>query len=95
MASRRCLYCGCTEDRACAVPIATITDPRIREAHERYARMVAEHGIVTPATIGCWWVQLDPPVCSAPACVARLEAAQAFDETTGDASRVVVGQGVV
>ncbi len=94
-----CIYCGCTDDRACLIPLADFDSPTIREA---YAQLVAEcESLRAPvrATTACWWISKDPPVCSAPACSRRFAAARLFDLVTddgeGDASREIAGQGAV
>jgi hypothetical protein len=63
----KCIHCGCTERHACRV--------RVDEQPEDYQRAVRalarrRHQPV-PETIGCSWFETDPPVCSAPACVAK------------------------
>lgn len=66
MKERACVYCGCTEDRACIVPVADLSP--------RDQRTAATFGALSVAgTIACWWISKDPPVCSAPACRAKYE----------------------
>lgn len=53
-----CIFCGCTQERACRIPAAEAGLPAMLSG------MIAQDG-----TIGCSWIQLEPtPVCSAPAC---------------------------
>lgn len=78
-----CIYCGCTDDHACIVPIEDFDSPAIRAAQERFLESVGALGQVKSATVACWWISKDPPVCSAPACVTRFRAARQFDESLG------------
>lgn len=63
MPELRCVYCGCSDSRACVIDIDHV--PRdmaiLLEPHEK------ERG-----SVACWWVQERPPVCSAPRCMAAL-----------------------
>lgn len=62
-----CIHCGCTEDRACPIQVASLPADR-----QFYIAAAARHmGVAVPASIGCSWFETDPPVCSAPACVAK------------------------
>jgi hypothetical protein len=64
----RCVFCGCTERRACLVRLED-QPPSIRQLIEASAWPSAP-----PAESGCAWIQHDPPVCSAPACVKKWNA---------------------
>jgi hypothetical protein len=62
-----CIHCGCTEDNACLLRVAE-QDERLQTLVRALAR---RHGTAVPEVIGCSWFETDPPVCSAPACVAK------------------------
>jgi hypothetical protein len=100
-ARRACIYCGCTDDRACVVPLQTVDSPEIRAAHDRFLASCGVLGLVPQATIACWWISIDPPVCSAPSCARRHAAAKLFDRIRdeapidGESSREIAGQGTV
>lgn len=55
---RRCIYCGCTDSRACLIDIDDAQS--IDTADSAFSDQVA-----------CSWLSLDPPVCSAPTCRAK------------------------
>lgn len=59
---RRCVHCGCTEDRACSVLLSELDLTLVRRVFGTAPELLGTH-------MPCWWVSLDPPVCSAPACV--------------------------
>lgn len=59
---RRCIFCGCTETSACQL---TLEEAGLEEAHDQPAYAGELH-------VGCSWLQLNPPVCSAPACRDKL-----------------------
>jgi hypothetical protein len=83
----RCIFCGCTDSAACVISIDEL-EPAIRAgfldqvARERrflsgssdfdFAPRISADGR-TP----CWWISREPPVCSAPACTAKLRASTA------------------
>jgi hypothetical protein len=72
---RSCLYCGCTEDRACLIEAPRSADARVSEMVDAVAgRLGAASG-----KIGCSWLILPVglrhvSVCSAPACVETFQA---------------------
>lgn len=68
-----CMYCGCTENRACAIPrdeIDIVSQDALLE------RFQVESVDELPKLIGCWWISTSPPVCSANVCVMRYQAAR-------------------
>jgi hypothetical protein len=67
---RACVFCGCTEDRACVLDVAKLS------SRER-GILRDTCGDFTGDLVGCRWISLDPPVCSAPACAKRLETVNA------------------
>jgi hypothetical protein len=60
----RCVFCGCTETAACSIESASL------EARDRtdVAKYFADRGEELPERVSCWWVSLEPPVCSNPVC---------------------------
>lgn len=68
MSARTCIHCGCSDDRACRIRTAELP-PAAREVVAREQLLVPSLG--ASGTVPCWWVSLNPPVCSAPACVKK------------------------
>lgn len=71
---KTCIYCGCTDDRACTY------EPDDEEREARSGLFLAgvpldDFDDDQPANVTCFWISDDPPVCSAPACRAKFEAA--------------------
>lgn len=73
---RACIFCGCTEQRACRyVPTA---EEMLQRADAERLHELEQLG-ETPAgvdtawlqEVSCYWLQLDPPICSAPGCVEK------------------------
>jgi len=56
----RCQFCGCTDDRACAIPYVFDEDDN---------PLLALPGQIAEVTSPCHWST--PNICSAPACIAR------------------------
>jgi hypothetical protein len=52
---RKCIHCGCTDDRACMLT-GDEAGALFADANDRFP---------------CSWISLVPPVCSAPACQAK------------------------
>ena len=69
---RRCIHCGCTDDRACMIPVAEL------EAAIAHGDFSFDSVSVIPKrlddSVPCWWIKRTPPVCSSPACVAKERA---------------------
>lgn len=63
--SHRCIFCMCTAVQRCSIPRADI-DPADLDAY------VGRYDVIGPAqlpeTVSCFFVQLEPPVCSNPEC---------------------------
>ena len=53
---RACIHCGCTETNACEVLVS----------------FAQADGAGELAVVGCWWISLEPPVCSAVNCYLRF-----------------------
>jgi hypothetical protein len=66
-----CKYCSCSEWQACSVDVASLS----ADDRDDVAAYHAERGAPLPPKVGCWWISLDPPVCSNPHC-AELHRAQ-------------------
>jgi hypothetical protein len=73
-----CKFCGCTDDRPCAIPMVTLDADDLlgRPAHLVFPGQLAE--FTTP----CHWSA--PDICSAPACIelAYRECCEIVDELT-------------
>jgi hypothetical protein len=69
-----CKFCGCTNKRACAIPMFTMDDDDIigRATSVVFPRDVAQ---LASFTEPCHWIA--PNICSAPACVNRAYAERA------------------
>jgi hypothetical protein len=63
----KCVYCGCTEEKACRVEVET----QSARAQLFLAAAAAHMRAPMPRMMSCSWFETDPPVCSAPACVAK------------------------
>ena len=79
----KCKFCGCTDKRACAIPMLWSTTPDVEEllmffGDTRYP-VIARAGQVAEFTTPCHWSA--PHICSAPACVERAyqEICEAID----------------
>jgi hypothetical protein len=55
-----CILCGCTEAKRCTFPVPD------SDRHE-------DEQLEFPRYTTCNWYQLDPPICTAPACLAKRE----------------------
>jgi hypothetical protein len=62
----QCVFCGCTDERACVTPVEELPPAVLAFYVTRYG--FAEDTL--PATLPCTWISTDPPICSAPACIA-------------------------
>lgn len=72
----RCSYCGCTEQRACLVPLTQQPDSvRLLIEGQHWPND-------PPAESGCAWISTDPPVCSAPACAKKWNTEQLAASST-------------
>lgn len=60
---RSCVHCGCTESRACLIRIQELDLKLLRRVIGRASEIQPGH------RVACWWVSMDPLVCSNPACV--------------------------
>lgn len=59
-----CIFCGCTQTRACRYV------PGAEEVRERADHADIPGGEALPTgDVSCYWLQLDPPICSNPKCV--------------------------
>lgn len=69
----KCRFCGCTEKRACQIPMTFIAEDSAKPA-------IAMPGQVSLFTLSCDW--LIPNVCTHPLCVekAYAEACALVDE---------------
>jgi len=66
----KCRFCGCTDRRACQIPmlyVATPTVPELLDLFSDELPVVARPGQVAEFTTPCHWSA--PDICSAPACV--------------------------
>lgn len=68
MKGTACIFCGCTEPRACKVRLSE--QPAPIQDQLRAAALAA--GLSLPTFVGCSWISLTPPVCSAPRCQRML-----------------------
>jgi len=57
--SGRCIYCNCTEDDACTIPL------------KKPFKLLDGRTVVAEP---CHWISYDPPICSAPMCVTFAQA---------------------
>lgn len=81
----RCIYCGCTDDRACMIPSDRAPIDRNWLA-AWWEFDPSKYDLPLPREIPCWWMSLNPPVCSAPSCQERHYVARraAAIRTDGD-----------
>jgi hypothetical protein len=68
MKTRACVHCGCTDDRACRIPIAGLGADVVADVEFAMGRSLARG-----ETVPCWWTSLNPPVCAAPGCQAKAK----------------------
>lgn len=68
--ARACVHCGCTDDRACRIRVGDIPVNDMSILESVYGFELA--GARPNDTTACWWISMNPPVCSAPACRAKL-----------------------
>lgn len=68
-----CIYCQCTEARACQIPRDELDVVAQEALLERFG---VDRVDQLPRFIPCWWVSTSPPVCSAPACVKKYQRAR-------------------
>lgn len=71
----KCKFCGCTDARACAIPMVL--------TGEDEQPSIAVAGQLAQFTVPCEWIA--PRVCSAPACVD-----QAYREACDTVSRILL-----
>ena len=80
-----CIYCGCTEERACATPHTAFT---AEELIYLMAQFDVDEPEDLPDPVPCSWISEDPAVCSAPACKAKFRAArQAHADCAAEVAR--------
>ena len=78
----KCKFCGCTEDKACLIPIAVESDGAIGLVYD---------SAIARSVISCDWLLDD--VCSAPACVEKAYTeARPLAEQVDQALRVEWGE---
>lgn len=60
-----CVFCRCTQNSACSIDSALLDDVSRQELGVYFA----DQGVAElPPRVSCYWISLDPPVCSNPLC---------------------------
>jgi hypothetical protein len=83
----KCKFCGCTDERACMIPMLYADTPRVAELVEMIGDeypVTAKPGQLAEFSTPCHWSA--PNICSAPACIdqAYVEACAAIDRVIAE-----------